>query len=47
MPGEIVPIHTHCWPSAKYFFSFSDFIRSDDKGAVLMDSKAMSISIQP
>lgn len=47
MPGETVPVHTHCWPSANYFFSFSDFIRRDEMGAVLVDSKAMGISIQP
>jgi hypothetical protein len=38
-PGEFVPLHTHCWPSVLYVLSWSDFIRRDGSGAVLLDSR--------
>lgn len=39
--GETVPLHTHRWPSVMYVMSFSDFIRYDDKGGVLVDSRTL------
>jgi len=39
-PGQIVPVHTHRWPSAMYVASASDFIRRDDEGRLLFDSRA-------
>lgn len=39
-PGEIVPLHTHRWPSALYFLSWSDFVRRDSEGKVMLDSRA-------
>ena len=39
-PGETVPLHTHCWPSVLYILSWSDFVRRDDAGAVVLDSRA-------
>jgi len=39
-PGETVPLHTHRWPSALYIMSWSDFVRRDGDGAVLVDSRA-------
>ena len=38
-PGDLVPVHTHRWPSVLYVFSWSDFIRRDATGAVLIDSR--------
>jgi predicted metal-dependent enzyme (double-stranded beta helix superfamily) len=41
-PGDTVPMHTHRWPSVMYVLSFSDFIRYDDQGRVLLDSQTLS-----
>jgi hypothetical protein len=41
-PGEIVPLHTHRWPSTHYLLSWSDFVRRDAAGSVLMDSRTMA-----
>jgi hypothetical protein len=38
-PGDLVPVHTHCWPSTLYVLSWSDFIRRDAGGTVLLDSR--------
>jgi hypothetical protein len=39
-PGETVPVHTHRWPSAIYVAKQSDFIRRDQEGNLLFDSRA-------
>lgn len=39
-PGQLVPVHTHRWPSAVCVVSTSDFIRRDADGRVLFDSRA-------
>jgi hypothetical protein len=39
-PGDVVPVHTHCWPSVLYVLSSSDFIRRDASGTVVLDSRA-------
>jgi hypothetical protein len=39
-PGELVPVHTHCWPSVLYVLSSSDFVRRDAGGTVDLDSRA-------
>ncbi len=44
-PGQVVPMHTHCWPSANYVLSFSDFVRRDEKGVVLVDSRLAGIEL--
>lgn len=41
-PGATVPLHTHKWPSVMYVMSFSDFIRYDEKGEILLDSRELS-----
>jgi predicted metal-dependent enzyme (double-stranded beta helix superfamily) len=46
-PGETVPLHTHRWPSVMYVMSFSDFIRYDEQGRVLLDSSTLSSKPQP
>ena len=41
-PGDTVPLHTHRWPSALYLMSWSDFVRRDAQGAVLLDSRTIA-----
>ena len=38
-PGETVPVHTHRWPSVLYVVSMDDFIRRDETGRVLLDTR--------
>ena len=38
-PGERTPVHAHEWPAALYVLSWSDFIRRDADGAILVDSR--------
>ncbi len=40
-PGHTVPLHTHCWPQTLYLISWSDCIRRDAQGSVLMDSRTL------
>ena len=40
-PGEQPEIHTHVWPRALYLLSWSDFVRIDPEGNVLLDSRTM------
>ena len=37
--GETTPVHAHEWPAALYVLSWSDFIRRDASGTVLVDSR--------
>ncbi len=41
-PGQIVPVHTHRWPSVVYVKSGSDFIRRDGEGELIFDSRKVS-----
>lgn len=38
-PGQIVPVHTHRWPSVIQVRSAGDFIRRDGDGKSLFDSR--------
>ena len=38
-PGDIVPLHTHRWGGIAYVQSFSHFIRRDENGNLLFDSR--------
>lgn len=38
-PGQTVPLHTHRWPSALYIVSWSDFVRRDGEGSIVVDSR--------
>lgn len=38
-PGERTPVHTHQWPAALYVLSWSEFVRYDPEGRVLMESR--------
>src|SRR5829696_3733974 len=37
--GDRTPVHTHRWPAVLYIQSWSAFVRYDDKGDVLLDSR--------
>ena len=39
-PGARTPVHTHRWPASHYVVSWSDFVRRDAAGAVLVDTRA-------
>lgn len=39
--GEITNVHTHQYPAILYFISWSDFIRYDADGNVLLDSRSL------
>ena len=41
-PGERTPVHTHRWPAALYVLGWSDFIRYDPDGKVLLDSRSLA-----
>lgn len=41
-PGETVPLHTHRWASVLYVVSWSDFVRRDENGAVVVDSRGFA-----
>ena len=46
-PGETTPVHTHKYPASLYILSWSDFIRYDEKGNVLLDSRTLEKSPLP
>jgi len=39
--GEMTNVHTHRYPASLYFISWSDFIRYDADGNVLLDSRSL------
>ena len=40
-PGERTAVHAHEWPAALYVLSWSDFVRYDPEGHILLDSRTM------
>ena len=40
--GDLVPLHTHRWPGVVHILSWSDFIRRDEKGQILFDSRSVT-----
>ncbi len=46
LPGHIVPLHTHCWPQSLYLISWSECVRRDARGEVLMDSRMLPTPIE-
>jgi hypothetical protein len=38
-PGHKVPLHTHRWPCALFIKSWSDFVRCDESGNMVADSR--------
>jgi hypothetical protein len=45
-PGETVPVHTHRFPGVVYVVSASDFIRRDDRGRLLFDSRSVLAPVE-
>jgi hypothetical protein len=41
-PGQIVPVHTHRWPAVLTMSSWSDFVRRDPQGNILLDTRTTS-----
>ena len=41
-PGERTPVHGHEWPAVLYVLSWSDFVRYDPQGTVLVDSRTLA-----
>lgn len=41
-PGEKTPVHTHPWPSVLYILAWSDFVRRDAHGNLLVDSRTLA-----
>ena len=46
-PGDITPVHTHRWSSVYHVLSWSDFIRRDDKGNIMVDSRRVESLANP
>ena len=46
-PGEETNVHTHIWGGFLYVISWSDFIRYDEQGNVLLRSKDLPTQLQP
>jgi hypothetical protein len=45
--GEITEIHIHQWPASLYIISWSDFIRYDAEGNVVLDSRNLDKTFMP
>jgi hypothetical protein len=37
--GHTVPVHTHRWPGVYYIQSWSHFVRRDENGNILLDTR--------
>ena len=37
--GETTAVHTHRWPNVQHVLSSSEFVRRDDGGAILLDTR--------
>ena len=44
--GEIVPLHTHQWPAVNTLLSWSDFVRRDGDGNVMLDSREVGLRLE-
>ena len=44
-PGATTPLHTHRWPATLYVVSSDDFVRRDEHGTVLLDTREAGISL--
>ncbi|HVR91317.1 MAG TPA: hypothetical protein VHG29_09530 [Novosphingobium sp.] len=38
-PGERTAVHAHQWRAALYVISWSDFVRRDETGAIIVESR--------
>jgi quercetin dioxygenase-like cupin family protein len=46
-PGERTPLHTHQWPAVHQVISWSAFVRRDDRGEVLLDTRIAGMAAAP
>jgi mannose-6-phosphate isomerase-like protein (cupin superfamily) len=46
-PGDKTPVHTHQWPAVHYVLSWSDFVRRDESGSVLLDTRTTAFAQTP
>lgn len=46
-PGDRTPIHTHQWPAVHYVLSWSDFVRRDETGSVMVDTRLTAYAANP
>ena len=42
-PGERTPVHVHEWPATLYVMGWSEFVRYDPGGKVLLDSRTVPV----
>ena len=42
-PGQIVPVHAHRWSSVAHVKSASDFLRRDEEGKLIFDSRTAEV----
>jgi mannose-6-phosphate isomerase-like protein (cupin superfamily) len=47
MAGEKTPMHTHLRPTLNYVLSGSHFIRRDENGEIMRDTRAEPGAVQP
>jgi hypothetical protein len=40
-PGEVTNVHTHKWPASLYIISWSNFIRYDAEGNIVVDARKL------
>jgi hypothetical protein len=45
--GETTEVHTHKWPASLYILSWSDFVRYDSNGIIILDSRDLNLSLLP
>ncbi|MFN2196078.1 MAG: cupin domain-containing protein [Anaerolineales bacterium] len=45
--GDRTPVHTHRWPAVFYLLSWSHFVRYDDQGRVMVDSRQVEALKEP
>jgi hypothetical protein len=41
-PGQTVPLHTHRWPGVLFIATWTDFIRRDQHGNVVLDTRQLT-----
>lgn len=46
-PGQTVPLHTHRWSSVLYVLRWSDFVRRDHTGNVMVDTRTQPSPSEP
>lgn len=46
-PGARTPVHTHAWPAVHHVVSWSAFVRRDDRGVVLLDTRSAGMEAAP